>query len=105
MLFNAIFLGILLGGWAICAYAPWVALSVLTRGRAGVQYLPLCLLAGIVAAVAVPLMGADGIGGLWASFGAAMAAPTLLLILRHYTIGAVRREQSAGARATTEQPK
>jgi hypothetical protein len=47
--------------------------------------LALCLFAGVVGALAVPLLGADGDTGLWVSFAVAAAAPALLLTLRRIT--------------------
>ncbi|MGE5596159.1 MAG: hypothetical protein ACM3S1_09010 [Hyphomicrobiales bacterium] len=88
MLFDAIFLGLFLAGWLICAYIPWVALSIATRGNAGIIYLPLCLLTGVVAALMVPILGFDGPGGLWSSFVAAFVAPALLLAARRYSLNA-----------------
>ena len=88
MTFDLIFVGLLLAGWLICAYVPWVVASIVSRGRAGFAMLPLCLFAGVVAAVAVPILGADGVAGLWASFGVAAAVPSLLLVLRRATVNA-----------------
>lgn len=103
MLFDAIFLGMLLAGWLLCAYVPWVVLSVATRGHAGMWSLPLSLFGGVVCALAVPLLGADGWGGLWASFAVAALAPAALLGIRQ-AAGAATREQRHNRRPT-EQPK
>lgn len=84
MLFDLIFVGLLLGGWSFCAFMPWLAVSVATRGNAGLGMLPLCLFAGIVAALAVPLLVDDGWTGLWLSFGAALVAPAMLMGVRRF---------------------
>jgi hypothetical protein len=88
VLFDLIFLGLFLAGWLICAYVPWVVLSIRTRGGAGLKYLPLCLFTGVVAALAVPVLGFDGGGGLASSFVAALAAPALLLAVRRISLPA-----------------
>lgn len=97
MLFTLIFLGLLVAGWLICAYIPWVIASLLTRGHAGMAMLPLCLFAGLVAAVAVPLLGADGVAGLWVSFALAALTPAALL-------AAHRAAQSVRAAAPSATP-
>lgn len=98
MLFDAIFLAIFLAGWLICAYVPWVAYSVATRGNAGMPMLPLCLLVGVVAALAVPVLGFTGRGGLIASFPAAFAGSAAIMALRRATL-------PAGARTPEEPPE
>ena len=89
MLFTAIFLGFLLAGWLVCAFVPWLAVSVATRGNAGLVNLPLCLFAGVVCAVAVPLLGMTNATGLWLSFGLAALAPALLLAARRFSVAGV----------------
>lgn len=84
MLFDLIFLSLLAVGWLICAYLPWLTLSIATRGRAGLKLLPLCLFAGLVAALAVPILGFDNEIGLGLSFLVAFATPALLLAARRY---------------------
>ena len=79
MLFDLIFLTVFSIGWLVCAFVPWLALSVATRGDAGLGYLPACLAVGIVAALVVPLLGLTDGRGLAFSFVAAAAAPSLLL--------------------------
>jgi hypothetical protein len=96
--FDAIFLGLLFAGWLICAYAPWVVVSVVTRGGAGLGYLPLCLLAGVVGALAVPLLGLDDATGLGLSFAVALLAPSALLAARWFArpaFGATARRHAA----------
>ncbi|MBI2765380.1 MAG: hypothetical protein HYX53_05625 [Chloroflexi bacterium] len=88
MLFDLIFLGVFTLGWLISAYIPWLALSIATRGRAGLVYLPLCLFSGVVAALAVPVLGFDGRGGLALSFAAAFTVPAALLAARRLSLPA-----------------
>jgi uncharacterized membrane protein len=88
MLFEAIFLTIFFGGWAICGFVPWLALSVVTRGNAGLANLPLCVFAAVVAGPAVPLLGLDNAAGIWVSFLAALLAPSALLAARRFSSAA-----------------
>jgi hypothetical protein len=105
--FDLIFGGLLLAGWLICAYAPWVVASIVTRGHAGFAMLPLCLFSGVVGALAVPILGADGVAGLWASFGVAAAVPSILLVLQRAAAAARRtaRAQTSPAPAPAERPQ
>lgn len=105
MLFTAIFLGALLFGWSVCAFAPWLALSVATRGNAGLGNLPLCLFAGIVCALAVPLLGMDDVRGLWLSFVVAVVAPSLLLAARRFSMGSVAAEHPRTTPSEEARPK
>ena len=89
MLYDAIFVSLYVVGWLICAFAPWLALSVATRGRAGLAYLPLCLFVGVVAGIAVPIFGLTNALGLWLSFAAAFFVPALLLAARRFSLGGV----------------
>ena len=82
MLFDAIFLGLFVGGWAAVGALPWLTLSVKTRGHAGLQYLPLCVFTAVVAGLAVPVVGLDDRNGIWISFISALVAPSLLLAVR-----------------------
>lgn len=84
MLFDIIFVSLFLAGWLFCAFLPWLAVSVATRGEAGLVNLPLCLFAGLVAALAVPLLIDDGWTGVWLSFGAALLVPSVLMALRRF---------------------
>ncbi len=84
MAFTLIFVSLFLLGWLLAATLPWLAVSVATRGEAGIGMLALCLLAGVVAALAIPLLGASGAAGLWASFPVAAAASALLLAARRF---------------------
>lgn len=91
MLFDLIFLSLFVSGWLVCAFVPWLALSVATRGEAGLGNLPLCLFAGVVGALAVPFLGATGGLGLASSFVVALVAPAALLTLRRALERAQRR--------------
>lgn len=84
MLFNLIFGGLLVAGWLTCAFIPWLVLSVATRGNAGLKLLPLVLFTGLVAALAVPILGLDDATGLGLSFIAATLTPALLLAVHRY---------------------
>lgn len=88
MLFDAIFLSLFLSGWLICGFIPWLALSVATRGEAGLAYLPLSMFAGAVAGLAVPVLGADGWSGIWLSFLSALTVPGVLLAARRFSLRA-----------------
>jgi hypothetical protein len=79
VLFDVIFLSLFLLGWLACAYVPWLALSIATRGQAGMILLPICLFTGVVGAMAVPVLGFDGAGGLKASFLVAFLSSGALL--------------------------
>ena len=86
MLFDAIFLGLFVSGWAAIGGLPWLALSVTTRGEAGLQYLPLCMFTGVVAGLAVTVAGLDDRNGIWISFILALVAPSLLLAARRFSL-------------------
>ena len=100
MLYEAIFLSLFVGGWLVCGFVPWLVLSVATRGNAGLVYLPLSLFASVVAGLAVPLLGADGSGGLRLSFVAALGVPALLLAARRFSL----REAQSAPTPPLEQP-
>jgi hypothetical protein len=95
VLFELIFVSLFLLGWLFCAFLPWLALSVATRGNAGIGMLPLCLFTGVVAALAVPLLISDDWTGVWLSFIAATLAPAALMTIRRLT--AVAPEAAAPA--------
>ena len=86
MLYSAIFVTLYVIGWLICAFIPWLALSVATRGHAGLGILPLCLFAGVIAALAVPVFGLTGATGFWLSFVIAALVPAALLALRRFSL-------------------
>lgn len=88
MLFDAIFISLFVAGWLVCGLVPWLILSVATRGHAGLLNLPLCLFTGVVAGLAVPVLGLDNTAGIGVSFGAALVAPAMLLAARRFALGA-----------------
>ena len=102
MLFTAIFLGLLVSGWLASAFIPWLVLSVATRGNAGLWNLPLALLAGLVCALAVPLLGMTGALGLWISFPMALVASSLLLAARRFSMGAASERRAAASQPVEE---
>ncbi len=81
MLFSLLFITLYVLGWLVLGFLPWLALSVGTRGHAGLLWLPLSLIAGVAGGLVVPLFLRDGLG-LVLSFAAAFALPTLLLASR-----------------------
>jgi hypothetical protein len=85
--FDLIALTVLVVGWMTCGVAPWLALSVATRGTAGLAYLPLCMFVAVVSAMMVPILGATGVAGLWLSFAAAFLGPAVLLAIRRFSLG------------------
>lgn len=104
MLYTAIFVGLFVIGWLICSFVPWLAVSVATRGNAGLAMLPLCLFAGVVAGLAVPVFGLTDSTGLWLSFVLAAAVPAILLGFRRFSLGqtSVERRDSP-PQSSTEQ--
>jgi len=88
-LFEVIFLGLLLAGWLAIGVVPWVAVSVATRGEAGLANLPLCLVASVAGGLLVPVVGLTDATGLWLSFLAALLLPSGLMIARRLSLGAV----------------
>ena len=105
MLFTAIFLGALLVGWAVCAFLPWLVLSVATRGNAGLGNLPLSVFAGVVCALAVPVLGLTDVRGLWLSFAAAVLGPALLLLARRFSMGPVSTARTHPTTSEEARPK
>ncbi|HEX6031945.1 MAG TPA: hypothetical protein VFY90_10980 [Tepidiformaceae bacterium] len=104
MLFDLIFVSVFVAGWLFCAFVPWLAFSVATRGNAGLINLPLALFAGVVAGLAIPLLVNDGWNGLWLSVLAAFLVSGGLMTLRRFTAGAldVERARILEARARAE---
>ncbi|MGH2628895.1 MAG: hypothetical protein ACRDHY_19830, partial [Anaerolineales bacterium] len=94
MLFETIFGSLFVAGWLICGFLPWLAVSVATRGNAGLGMLPLCLFAGAVGGLGVPLLLNDGWVGVWLSFVAAVAVPALLMAVRKIAAPALTSEPS-----------
>jgi hypothetical protein len=102
VLFEFIFISLFVLGWLLCGYLPWLALSIATRGHAGLGFLPLCLFAGVVAGLAVPVLGLDDANGLWLSFLVAFVAASGLLALGHYARSA---RLAVKAKATVVEPE
>jgi hypothetical protein len=94
--FTLIFGGAFVVAWLVCGFTPWLVLSVATRGQAGLGQLPLCLFAGVVAGLAVPILGMTNRDGIWLSFVAAAGVPLLLLAARRLSAGAHRTSSPAG---------
>jgi hypothetical protein len=84
--FAAIFITLFVAAWLILGFFPWLALSVATRGNAGLGMLPLSMLTGVVAGLSVPLLGKDDGEGIWISMIAALVAPCLLLAVRRFSL-------------------
>lgn len=84
-MFTLIFVSLFLVAWLFLAFVPWLVLSVATRGNAGLGNLPLCLFTGVVAALAIPVLGMEDERGIWLSMAAAFVAPSLLLAVRRMT--------------------
>ncbi|MBE0610323.1 MAG: hypothetical protein IH609_13165 [Dehalococcoidia bacterium] len=97
-MFTLIFVSLFVAAWMLMGLIPWMVLSVATRGNAGLVNLPLCLFAGVVGGLAVPLVGKDDAAGIWLSVLAALVVPALLLVARRLSLGAVAqlRHQPAG---------
>jgi FtsH-binding integral membrane protein len=96
--FTLIFVSIFVASWLVAGLVPWMVLSVATRGNAGLANLSLCMFAGVVGGLAVPVLGKDDAAGIWLSLGAAVAVPALLLAARRLSPGVVAqaRHQPAG---------
>ncbi len=86
-MFTLIFVSLYVVSWLVLGFLPWLALSVATRGNAGLANLPLCLFAAVVAGLAVPLLGKDDMAGIWLSGVAAVTVPSLLLAARRFSMG------------------
>lgn len=99
MLFTLLFSGIFVLLWSICGLIPWLVTSVISRGSAGLALLPLCIFTANVAAIAVPVLGADGMGGFIASFPVAIAASTALILVRKFALGSVAHHVPAANKA------
>lgn len=97
-MFTLIFVSLFVSGWLIAGLVPWMILSVATRGNAGLVNLPLCLFAGLVGGLAVPVLGKDDAAGIWLSMLVAVCVPSLLLVARRLSLTAAAqvRHQPAG---------
>ena len=96
-MFTLIFLSLFLAAWLLLGFAVWLTVSVATQGNAGLGMLPLCLLAGIVAGLAVPLLGKDDGAGIWWSMAAAVVVPAMLMAARRFALPARQNKQSLRA--------
>jgi len=96
--FTLIFVGLFVAAWLFVASIPWFALSIATRGRAGLANLPFCLFAGFVGGLAIPVLGKDDAAGIWLSMVAALAASALILAARRASVGVLPslRQHPAG---------
>ena len=94
-MFTAIFLTLIVLGWLVLGFVPWLAWSVVSRGHAGLGMLPLCLLAAIVAGLAVPLLLRDDEWGLVWSAAAAAFASFILLAARRFAFAPDRQAAHA----------
>lgn len=97
-MFTLIFVSLFVAAWLLLGLAPWLVVSVATRGNAGLANLSLCMFAGLVGGLAVPLLGKDDLAGIWISMAAALVAPSFLLAARRWSVGALAgaRHQPAG---------
>jgi len=84
--FTAIFLTPIVAGWLVLGFVPWLGWSVASRGNAGLGMLPLCLFAGVVAGLAVPLLLRDDAWGLFLSAVAAFLSSFALLAARRLAV-------------------
>ena len=85
MLFTLLFVTLYVLGWLALGFVPWLVLSLMTRGHAGVRYLPLSMGTGVVGGLAVPILFRDDGLGLILSFVVALLLPTLLLAIQRAT--------------------
>lgn len=97
MLFELIFVSLFVAGWLACGFAPWLAVSVATRGHAGLHMLPVCLFGGVVGGLAVPILIRQDLAGLWLSFAAAILLPSGLIATQRLAMSARRPEAAKDA--------
>lgn len=86
MTFEFIFLTLFIAGWAICGVFPWLVASVWTRGNAGLVFLPVSMATAVLFGLLVPFIGGTGVTGIWLSFAAAFAGPSMLLLARRISV-------------------
>jgi len=70
MLFDALFLGLLVGGWTLCGALAWLFWSAATRGDAGLLSLPLAVFASVSGGLLIPFLGLRDELGVGVSFAA-----------------------------------
>jgi hypothetical protein len=99
-LFGILALTVLMAGWVTAGTFAWLAVSVATRGNAGLGMLPLAWFCAVVAALIVPMLGFTGGGGLASSFVVAFFAPLALLGARRWAFRAHSGEQRPASTCT-----
>ena len=92
-LFGILAMTVLLTGWLAMGTLAWLVVSVATRGNAGLEMLPLAWFSSVVAALAVPILGFTGGGGLLSSFFVAFLTPLLLMTVRRWAMRTKERER------------
>lgn len=92
-LFPLIAGSLLLATWMAIGLLPWLATSVLTRGHAGLVYLPVCMFLGVTGGLLVPFIGLTGWSGVWLSLLAALLLPATLMVARGISLGALESER------------
>lgn len=105
MSFDQIFLTLFLAGWALCGIPPWLVASVLTRGNAGLVFLPISMGVAVLCGLLIPFLGATGLGGIWLSFAAAIAGPSLLLGARRFAASALDAPAAAAPPVPSSEPR
>jgi hypothetical protein len=100
--FTLIFVGLMVAGWLFLSFLPWLVWSVVTRGNAGLVNLPLCLFAGVVAGLAVPILVRDDEWGLVWSGLAAVFVPFGLLVVRNVIVPEQPRGTSSSQASADE---
>lgn len=90
--------------WCFLGLMAWAAAAVVTRGRGALPALPLALAAGCAAGVAVPVLGARDLAGLFvslfaATIGAALGSVAGIFVARRLgadglSTGSARRKAS-----------
>ena len=89
-MFTAIFLSLIIAAWLLLGFMPWLVWSVASRGHSGLRMLPLCMFAGVVGGLAVPLLFRDDEWGLLFSAVAAVFTATVLMAARALRLKPVR---------------
>lgn len=84
MLFTLIFVSLFVAAWLVCGFIPWLALSIVTRGNAGMASLPLALFAGVIGGLAVPILIRNDGAGIVISLVCATVASAGMLGARRF---------------------
>ncbi len=95
--FDAIALTLLIAGWMVSGAIPWLVLSVVSRGNAGLAFLPVSMLTGAIGALVLPIVGATGLTGLLISFPVALIASAALLAARKLSLSVSHPADPAAA--------